>query len=125
MNRSISSLVLGLIFSIIGGISGYILWTVFILISIGNEGILQLIFSIGPLINLATFGLSFIGSFFCIGKAKAGGIIMFIASLISLICLLTILMAIKTFPIIYVLFFIPTLVIFHAAIAAMKKKKRT
>ena len=123
MNKSISSFVLGLIFSIIGGITSYIFWLILALISAFATGILQIVVTICPLVNMATFVLSFLGCFFCLGKAKAGGIIMLIASILSLTSIFAVFIVIGTFKVVMLLFLLPTLIIFHVAIAAIKKKK--
>ena len=125
MKKSISSFALGLIFSIIGAIAGYFFWFVFTLVGAFSQGVANTIFTILPLINFITFIVSFIGSFFCLWKAKIGGIIMLISSTISAICLITVLAFSKSIQVIHALFIIPTLVILITSILAIIKKPKT
>ena len=125
MTKSISSFVLGLVFSIIGAIAGYVLWLIGIFVGAFSTGMIQTIFLILPIINLVTFIISFTGCFFCLWKARIGGIIMFIASTISLICLITIFITFKDFSFVYFLFLSPTIVLFVNSINAISKKQKT
>ena len=125
MIKSISSFVLGLVFSIIGAIAGYVLWLIGIFVGAFSTGMIQTIFLILPIINLVTFIISFTGCFFCLWKARIGGIIMFIASTISLICLITIFITFKDFSFVYFLFLSPTIVLFVNSINAISKKQKT
>ena len=125
MTKSISSFVLGLVFSIIGAIAGYVLWLIGTFVGAFSTGMIQTIFLILPIINLVTFIISFTGCFFCLWKARIGGIIMFIASTISLICLITIFITFKDFSFVYFLFLSPTIVLFVNSINAISKKHKT
>lgn len=121
MKKSISGFVLGLIFSIIGAISSYLFYGVFILLGVLTQAI-QTLVTILPLINLISFGISFIGSIFCLINKKVGGIILLIASVISLICYIVIIIAIKLYHISALIFMIPTIIIFIVSLTTFKQK---
>ena len=124
MRKSISSFVLGLVFSLIGGISAYLFWFIFLLIGAFTQGTVQTILTTVPIINFITFVISFIGCFFCLWKARIGGIIMLVSSTISAICMIVVFVAVKNIEYVYFLFLIPTLVLFINSIFAICKKKK-
>ena len=124
MRKSIPTFILGLVFSIIGAIAGYVLWLIGVFVGAFSTGAIQTIFLTLPTINLITFVISFIGCFFCLWKARIGGIIMFVASTISIICMTVIFVIINEVTGTYYLFFIPTLAILTNSIIAICIKKK-
>lgn len=124
MNKSVPAFVIGLIFSIIGAICAYAFWAVFVLLSITQKGAVQALCNILPLINMATFVLSFIGCCFCFSKAKIGGILMLVASIISIICFVLLFILLKAFDVMASLFLIPTIFILIAGLMAITKSKK-
>lgn len=122
MNKSIPAFIFGLIFSIIGAISAYLFYGVFIIIGIFTNTI-QTVVTILPILNLITFGISFIGSILCLIRRKVGAIILVIASTISLICYIVIIVTTKFYQISAILFTVPTLIIFITGLATLKTKK--
>ena len=69
MNKSIPAFILGLIFSIIGAISAYLFYGVFIIVGVFTNTI-QTTVTLLPLLNIISFGIAFIGSIFCLKKRK-------------------------------------------------------
>ena len=122
-NRSIPAFVIGLISSIVGAITAYVFWLVFVLIGAVSGGTIKIILNIFPFINLATFAISFIGCFFCLKRSRIGGLIMILSSALSLICFTVICVALKTVNLIFVLFWLPTIFILVAGMIGYKKKK--
>ncbi len=121
MNKSVLAFILGLIMSIIGAIASYLFFAVYIIVGTFS-GQIGSIFTLLPLINLASFGISCIGSILCLIKKKVGGIILIFASIISLVCYITLMISIKLYDFKIVLFMIPTIIIFLAGIIAIKKR---
>lgn len=124
MKKSVPSFVLGLIFSIIGALAAYLFYAIFILVG-AFTGHIASIITILPLLNLFSFGISFIGAIVCLINKKVGGIILIVASVISLICYIVIMISLKLFDFVVYLFAIPSLIILFAGILALKKKKQT
>ena len=124
MNKSIPSFVIGLIFSLIGGICACLFWIVFVLIGAIADGAVKIIITIFPFINVGMFVLSLVGSLLCLKRAKIGGIILLISSIISLICFAAISISLKTFNIVEILFWIPTVFIMVAGMLALKDSKK-
>ena len=60
----------------------------------------------------------------CLINKKVGGTILIVASAISLICYLVIIISLKLFDFVVALFTIPSLIILFAGILALKKKKQ-
>lgn len=124
MNKCISGFVLGLIFSILGAISSYVLWIVTVLVaafSLGNApGILAYL----PLINIITYVVSLVGCCFCFAKPKVAGIIMLIAGILSSICLTIVFVLLKAFDAMFILFVIPTLIILLASMLSFLKARK-
>ena len=124
MNKAIPSFVIGLIFSILGAISATFFMVVTIFVEAFSIGALNDSLIIVTLINILTFAISFIASFFCFKLAKVGGIMMLISSIISLICFAIICITLKTISFLVMIFWIPTVLIFVAGILACKLSKR-
>jgi len=124
MNKSIPAFALGLIFSLIGVALAYVYWVVFVIIAAFSSEAIKTICTIIPLINICVFTISFIGSFFCLGKLKIGGIILIISSLTSIICYATTSIALKTLNFPMVLCWLPAVVILCAGTLAIKKDKK-
>ena len=122
MNKSIPSFIFGLIFSIIGAISAYLFFAVFILVGTLTMAI-QSVVTILPMVNLACFGISFIGSIFCLIKKKVGGIILLIASIISLTCDIVVIITLKIYAFNVFLFIVPTIIILIIGLTTFKTKK--
>ncbi len=125
MNKSIPAFVIGLIFSIIGAICAYLFWMVFVLIGAFTGGNLGAALTVLPMVNLASFAISFVGCFFCFRKAKVGGIIMLSASILSLACFLVISILLKSFNIIQILFWLPTVLVMVAGMLGIKASRKT
>ena len=125
MNKSVPAFVVGLIFSIIGAIVGYVFWAVFVLLSITQKGATQTLCNILPMINMATFALSFIGCIFCLIKPKVGGIIMLAASIISILCFVALFILLKSFNFLTFLFMIPSFIILIAGVIALNKRTKS
>lgn len=122
MNKSIPAFIFGLIFSIIGAVSAYLFFAVFILVGTLTLAI-QSVVIILPMVNLACFGISFIGSILCLIKKKVGGIILLIASITSLICYIVIITTLKIYAFNVFLFMIPTIIILIVGLTTFKAKK--
>lgn len=122
MKKSILAFVIGLIFSLIGAICAYIFLVVFGLVGAFANGTIQKLCNVLPFINISTFALSLIGSFFCLSKPKVGGILMLIASITSLICLAILFINLKTFSVSSALLILPSVLILASGIIAVKKK---
>ena len=125
MKKSISGFALGLVATIIGGFCAYYYWAIFAIVGAFSDGILKTILTILPLINMGSFVLSLIGSIICLFRAKVGGIILLVASTISLICFTTIFITIKSFSLIVLLMVLPSFWVFLAGIIACKKIKKS
>ncbi len=124
MKKSVPAFAIGLSFSIIGAIVGYAFWAVFVLLSITQTGTAQTLCNILPLINMATFALSFVGAILCLTKPKVGGVLMLSASIISIICFISLFILLKIFNVITMLFIIPTIFIIIASIISLRKDRK-
>ena len=124
MKKAIPSFILSLIFSIIGAIAAYVFYAVFILVG-AFTGQLYTAVTLLPIINIFSFGIAFIGSIFCLINRKIGGIILILASIISLACYIVIITSLKLYQFNVFLFMAPTIFILFAGIIAFKKRKKT
>ncbi|MBO5954705.1 MAG: hypothetical protein J6Q13_01905 [Clostridia bacterium] len=122
MNKSIPAFILGLILSIIGAISAYLFYGVFIIIGVFTNTI-QTLVTLLPLINIISFGIAFIGSIFCLIKKKIGGIILLIASTISLLCYIVVIITLKLYQFNVLIFIVPTILILIIGLTTFKTKK--
>ena len=123
MNKSVLGFVLGLIFSLIGIACAYLFWMIFILFGAFTPDSVKVVLTVFPFINLGMFVISLIGSFFCLKKPRIGGIIMFISAIISFVCFAAICIALKTFDLIIILFWVPTIIVLVAGMITYKKKQ--
>ena len=121
MKKSLPSFILGLILSIIGAIAAYVFYAIFILIG-AFTGHFYAVISLLPMVNILSFGISFVGSIICLTNRKVGGTIMIFASIISLICYAVIIISLKIYQFNVLLFAIPTLLILITGIIAIKKR---
>ncbi len=124
MRKSVPSFILGLVLSLVGMGSALAFSYVFLLIGAIAGGSVGTVVEIATLVNIATFVISFVGSFFCFKKAHVGGILMIIASLLSFGCLAAIFVALKTFTAVVLWFWIPSLVILLTGAMALTTKKQ-
>jgi len=122
MNKSIPAFVLGLFLSIIGAIAAYLFFAVFILVGTITNAFQSAVIIL-PLVNLACFGIAFIGSIFCLIKKKVGGIILLIAGIISLICYIVLILTLKIYQFNIFLFMLPTILIILISLTTFKTKK--
>ena len=123
MKRSVPAFIVGLISSIVGAVASYLIFVVVGLIGAFSVGATQQILTIFPFLNMGTFVLAFIGSCFCLGIPKTGSIILFIASGLSTICHIFICIGLKSFNILFILFWLPTLFVIIAGIISIYAKK--
>jgi len=123
MKKSVPAFVLGLIFSIIGALSAYLYYAIFILVG-AFSGHLFTAVTVLPILNLISFGISFLGSIICLIKRQVGGSILIIASIISLICYIVTIVCLKIYKPSIFIFLIPTIIIFLCGIIALKKSKK-
>ena len=124
MRKVIPSFVMCLIFSIIGAICAYLFSVVFVIAGAFVGGIFKTLSTTIPFINMATFGLSFIATFFCFKQPKFAGILMIISSILSLICFVIMCVALKSIDIITICFWLPTLFILIAGILSLKASRK-
>ena len=122
MKKSIPAFVLGLIFSIIGAISAYLFYAVFILVGALTQA-MQTAIIVLPILNLICFAISFVGSILCLFHKKVGGIILLLASIISLTCYIVIIIKLKLSSLRFLFFTIPTIIILIVSLTTFKTKK--
>ena len=122
MNKSIPAFIFGLIISIIGAISAYLFYGVFIIVGVLTDTF-QTVVTVLPVLNIISFGIAFIGSIFCLIKKKIGGIILLIASITSLLCYIIIIVTLKLYQFNVLIFIVPTIIILIIALTTFKTKK--
>ena len=118
--KSISSCVLGIIFSIIGAFASYIfdVVVIFLVLAIKQNYFIMLI----PYINIGAYIISFIGAIVSLFNAKASGIIMIISAMINLLLLIVLCFSLKIFHFLFIVFWFPSVIILIVGVSALKKK---
>ncbi|MBQ9795783.1 MAG: hypothetical protein IJW36_02320 [Clostridia bacterium] len=119
--KSVSSCVLGIIFSIIGAIGAYVFDVVliFLVLAIKPNPFIMLI----PYVNIGAYVISFIGSIICLFNRKVSGIIMIISSIINFVLLIVLCIWLKLFHFLFIVFWLPALITLIIAIRDIKKSK--
>ena len=121
--KSISSCILGIIFSIIGALCAYAFDVVliFLIIAIKQNPFVLLL----PYVNIGAYIISFIGAFISLFNIKVSGIIMVLSAIINIVCLVILWVLLKQIHILFILFWLPALILLIIGIKAIKKSKRT
>ena len=120
--KSISSCILGIIFSIIGALCAYAFNVVFIFLTIAlkqNPYVFLITY-----VNIGAYVISFIGAIISSFNAKVSGIIMCISSIINLIFLAVICIWLKEMHLLIILFWLPAIFILITGLNAIKKAKK-
>ena len=123
MKRSIAGFVLGLISTIAAGICSYLYLVIAAFASIGAKGINQTLLGITPFINMAVLIIGLIGVIFCMIRRKVGGALMLFSSLVSIACILTLFLMLKTIDPTAFLLVLPSFMLFIASLIALTQKK--
>lgn len=120
--KSISSCIIGIIFSIIGAICAYAFDVVliFLVLAIKQNGFILLI----PYLHIGAYIISFIGAIISLFNAKISGIIMIISSIINILLLVTLCIWLKQIHFLFVLFWLPAIIILIIGIKALKKSSK-
>lgn len=123
MCKSASAFFVGFLSSLIGAIFSYLIFLVVGRMGEIIGGEIQTTLIAFSFLNMGSFVLALVGSFFCLGISKPGSIILFISATLSTLSFVMIFILQKTLILIFSMFCFPTLFIYAAGIIAKHAKK--